>query len=49
MGFQDFDNSAFPTDHVTDALRIDLFAVDKSKTCKINNFAVVGDRSIEDK
>lgn len=49
MGFQDFDISIFPTDHTTDARRPDLVAVDKNKTCKINNFAVLGDYKTEDK
>ena len=37
------------TDHVVEARRPDLVAVDKKRTCKIIDFAVPGDCRIEEK
>ena len=37
------------TDHVIEAWRPDLVVVDKKRTCKIIDFAVPGDRRIEEK
>ena len=38
------------TDHVIEARRPDLFVVDKEeKSCKIIDFAVPGDRRVEEK
>ena len=40
---------SIPTDHVIEALRPDLAVVDKERSCKIIDFAVPVDSSIEEK
>ena len=43
-------NFSIQTDHVTEALRLDLIVVDKKeRSCKIIDFAVPGDSRIEEK
>ena len=43
-------NFSIQTDHVTEALRLDLIVVDKKeRSCKIIDFEVHGDSRIEEK